>query len=404
MNTDPPPIRVLIAIGSMNVGGTEGQILEVCRSLGGGRFQFDVVTTEDEGQLLEALERTGARVHSLGFRRRHVAEGRVEQALRLVRSVPRFRALLRQIRPQVIHAYLVEMSLVSAAARWPRRTPPLVISKRSLVRWIARDPVYFWLARWFNRQADLLLANSEAVRLDVMRMDGVEGERVEVIYNGVDTSVYAPGPPDEDLRRELGLPAGLPVVGIVANLNTYKGHGEVVEAAAALRVEGKRLALLFVGRDGNAAEALRQQVERLKLENVVFAGPRGDVPRMLRLMDVFVSASHEEGFSNSILEAMSAGRAIVTTSVGGSVEQIANGATGLVVPPRSPVALAAAVGRLLGDPALREQLGSAAREEAIARFGMERVFEETAALYERLLASRSAGSGEPGHSAGASGA
>lgn len=385
MNTDPPPIRVLIAIGSMNVGGTEGQILEVCRSLGGGRFQFDVVTTEDEGQLLEALERTGARVHSLGFRRRHVAEGRVEQALRLVRSVPRFRALLRQIRPQVIHAYLVEMSLVSAAARWPRRTPPLVISKRSLVRWIARDPVYFWLARWFNRQADLLLANSEAVRLDVMRMDGVEGERVEVIYNGVDTSVYAPGPPDEDLRRELGLPAGLPVVGMVANLNTYKGHGEVVEAAAALRVEGKRLALLFVGRDGNAAEALRQQVERLKLENVVFAGPRGDVPRMLRLMDVFVSASHEEGFSNSILEAMSAGRAIVTTSVGGSVEQIANGATGLVVPPRSPVALAAAVGRLLGDPALSVQLGSAAREEATRHFSNSSMLANVEAVYRRML-------------------
>jgi glycosyltransferase involved in cell wall biosynthesis len=328
----------------------------------------------------------------------------VEQALRLVRSVPRFRALLRQIRPQVIHAYLVEMSLVSAAARWPRRTPPLVISKRSLVQWIARDPVYFWLARWFNRQADLLLANSEAVRLDVMRKDGVGGERVEVIYNGVETSVYTPGPPDEDLRRKLGLPAGLPVVGMVANLNAYKGHGEVVEAAAALRAEGKRLALLFVGRDGNAAEALRRQVARLKLENVVFAGSRDDVPRMLRLMDVFVSASHEEGFSNSILEAMSAGRAIVTTSVGGSVEQIKDGATGLVVPPRSPVALAAAVERLLGDAALREQLGSAAREEAVARFGMERVFEETAALYERLLASRSAGSGEPGHPAGASGA
>jgi glycosyltransferase involved in cell wall biosynthesis len=285
----------------------------------------------------------------------------------------------------VIHAYLVELSLVSAAARWPRRTPPLVISKRSLVRWIARDPVYFWLARWFNRQADLLLANSEAVRLDVMRMDGVEGERVEVIYNGVDTSVYAPGLPDEDLRRELGLPAGLPVVGMVANLNTYKGHGEVVEAAAALRVEGKRLALLFVGRDGNAAEALRQQVERLKLENVVFAGPRGDVPRMLRLMDVFVSASHEEGFSNSILEAMSAGRAIVTTSVGGSVEQIANGATGLVVPPRSPVALAAAVGRLLGDPALSEQLGSAAREEATRHFSNSSMLANVEAVYRRLL-------------------
>jgi hypothetical protein len=69
MMTHPPPIRVLIAIGSMNAGGTEGQILEVCRSLGGSRFQFHVVTSEAGGQLLEALDHTGARVHSLGFPR-----------------------------------------------------------------------------------------------------------------------------------------------------------------------------------------------------------------------------------------------------------------------------------------------------------------------------------------------
>jgi glycosyltransferase involved in cell wall biosynthesis len=285
----------------------------------------------------------------------------------------------------VIHAYLVEMSLVSAAARWPGRAPPLVISKRSLVRWIARDPVYFPLARWLNKRADLILANSEAVRLDVARKEGIGPDRVELIYNGVDTSVYVPRPPDEALRSELGLPAGLPVVGMVANLHAYKGHAEVVEAAAALRAEGKRLGLLFVGRDGDAAMSLRRQVERLGLDGVVFAGARRDVPRLLGLMDVFVSASHEEGLSNSILEAMAAGRAIVTTSVGGSVEQIEDGTTGLVVPPRAPSALAVAVGRLLGDPALRERLGTAAREDATKRFSNASMLVKVEAVYRRML-------------------
>jgi glycosyltransferase involved in cell wall biosynthesis len=172
---------------------------------------------------------------------------------------------------------------------------------------------------------------------------------------------------------------------MVANFHAYKGHGEVLEAAAALRRDGKRFALLFVGRECDATGTLRRQVERLELENVVFAGSRGDIPEMLRLMDVFVSASHEEGLSNSILEAMAAGRAIVTTNVGGSVEQIEDGVTGIVVPPRSPVALAAAVGRLLDDRALRERLGGAAREETVRRFSIPAMLASVESVYRRIL-------------------
>lgn len=373
--------RVLHIIGSLDIGGAERQIVEIVRGLA-GRFEFHVGLLSSGGLLEPLVHAVGAEIHPLASRG---AAGPARRVWRATRARSRLRSLLRGLDPDIIHSWLFEGSLFAAASRWPSRTPPLIVSRRSLVEWIARHRGYYPLARWTNRQADLLLANSEAVRMDVMRKEGVGGGRVELIYNGVDTSVYTPGPPYEDLRRELGLPAGLLVVGMVANLNAYKGHAEVVEAAAALRVEGKRLALLFVGRDGDAAEPLRQQVERLKLENVVFAGSRGEVPRILRLMDVFVSASHEEGLSNSILEAMAAGRAIVATGVGGTVEQIEDGVTGLIVPPRDPVALAAAVGRLLGDPALRERFGAAAREEATRRFSIPAMLASVEAVYLRLL-------------------
>lgn len=382
--TRPRP-RILHVIGSLDVGGAERQIVEIVRGLA-ARFEFHIGLLSPGGPLEPLVSAAEAKIHPLASRRGEMGPSR--RLWRAARAQSRLRALIRDLDPDIVHSWLFEGALLAAASRWPSRTPPLIVSRRSLVEWIARHRGYYPLARWTNRQADLLLANSEAVRTDVMRKEGVAAERIALIYNGVDTSAYSPGPPDENLRRELGLPAGLPVVGMVANLNVYKGHRELVEAAAALRGKGKPLALLFVGRDGDAAVPLRGQVDLLKLENVVFAGPRGDIPRMLRLMDIFVSASHEEGFSNSILEAMATGRAVVTTSAGGSVEQIEDGATGLVVPPRSPAALAAAVESLLADAALREQLGAAAREKAIAKFGRERVLEETAALYERLVASR----------------
>ncbi|MFI5197323.1 MAG: glycosyltransferase [Thermoanaerobaculia bacterium] len=387
--------RVLHVIGSLDIGGAEKQIVEIVRGLA-GRFEFHVGLLSSGGPLEPLVRAEGAEIHPLASRG---AASPAHRLWRAARARSRLRSLLRGLDPDIIHSWLFEGSFLAALSRWPAHVPPLIVSRRSLVGWIARHPSYYPLARWTNGQADILLANAEAVRADVIRKERVESGRVQVIYNGVDTSVYTPGPADEKLRREAGLPEGLPVVGMVANIHTYKGHGEVVEAVAALRDEGFRCALLFVGRDGDATVRLRERIDALGLENVVFAGARGDVPRMLRLMDVFVSASHEEGFSNSILEAMSSGRAIVTTSVGGSVEQIENGANGFVVPPHSPVSLAAAVARLLGDPSMREALGTAARKTAIGKFGLERVLEETAALYERL-APQSRGSG---NSAGASG-
>ena len=384
-SSTPPPIRVLIAIGSLEVGGAERQIVEVCRALSGHGFRFDVVTTEDGGPLLEALERTGARVHSLGFRHREVAEGRVQRALRLVRSVSRFRALLRQIRPQVIHACLVEESLVSAVARWPRRTPPLIISKLSLVRWIARDPVYFLLVRWFNQQADLLLANSEAVALDAMEKEGAEKPKFRIVFNGVDLDRFSPSRPDLALASEMGLPTEIPVIGMVANVNEYKGHIDLLEAAARLRARGRRFTLLFVGRDGNASEAVRTRAAELDIP-VVWAGLRDDVERVLSVMDIVVSASHEEGFSNSILEAMAFGRAIVATAVGGNPEQIVDGQNGRLVPPRDPAALAEALDALLDDPALRGRLGQAARQTVEQKFSLQRLGGEMERLYRELAA------------------
>lgn len=386
MSGSTQPLRVLIAVGSIDVGGTERQILEICRRLPRERFDVSVAVAVEGGSLKRALEGTGTKVYSLGIRRSRKPERRFDRALRLVRSIPRFRALLRTIRPDIVHAFLPEMSIVSAAARWPRKKPPLVISKRSLVRWVARDPVYFRLARWCNGQADLLLANSETVAREAVEREGADRSRLRVVFNGVDLARFRDSVPDESLARELGLPKGDPVLGMVANLNEYKGHVDLLVAAAKLRARGRRFTLLFVGGGGDSLEAVRARAAELDVP-VIWAGPRDDVERVLCLMDVVVSASHEEGFSNAILEAMACGRAVVATAVGGSPEQIVDGESGRLVPPRDPESLAEALDSLLGNPALRSETGRAARQTVEQRFSLGRLLDEMEQVYRELAAS-----------------
>ncbi len=376
--------RVLHVIGSLQVGGAESQLLAIVRGLG-DRFEFHVGLLSEGGPLEESVRAAGGRIHPLlpgGAGRR--AAPRLWLALR-ARS--RLRSLLRDLAPDIIHAWLFETSFLAAAARWPSRTPRLIVSRRNLLEWFARQSVYLRLSRWTCGRADLLIANSEAVRADVQKKEKVGGERFIVIYNGVDTDRFRQREPAGECAVALGLPAGLPVVGAVANCHFYKGHLELLEAASLLRGQGRRFTLLFIGGEGDASEAIRARAPEVGVP-VIFAGTRHDVERLLPLMTVFVSASHEEGFSNSILEAMACGRAVVATAVGGTPEQIVDAQNGRLVPPRDPASLAVALDGLLADPALRRRLGQAARQTVEQKFSLGRLHEEMGRIYRELAASR----------------
>ena len=374
-------IHVLVAISSLEIGGAEQQVVEVCRLLHGDEFEFDVAVFNGGGPLEGRLRETGAGVHVLYGRDSPAPRSKSARAFRAAATTLRLRRLLAKLRPDVLHSYLTETSALLAAARWPRRLPPFVFSKRSLVQWIARRSIYFPVARWTNRQANLILANSEAVRREALEKEGAPGERIRVVYNGVDTELVHPGVRPLTLAAELGIPADATVIGMVANQHLYKGHREVLEACAQLP-ESPDWRLVLVGREGNASEAVGKEISKRRLSGrVILAGPRTDIPRVLNLFDIFVSASHEEGFSNSVLEAMAAGRAIVATSVGGTVEQIESEVSGLLVPPRDASAMRAALERLLTDRELRRRFGRLARERAVASFSLERLRASMADVY-----------------------
>jgi glycosyltransferase involved in cell wall biosynthesis len=209
------------------------------------------------------------------------------------------------------------------------------------------------------------------------------------IHYGLDPEPFeaagALGPEEREAQRaELGLPPEATVLICVARFAPQKAHDVLLRAFDRARREQPGLRLLLVGDDpfGDGRRRAEALAAELGLgESVQFLGVRRDVPRLLGLSDVFVMSSLWEGFGLVFLEAMSAGLPVVASRVSGVPEVIADGETGLLVPPRDVEALAAALGRVAKDPALRERLGTAGRVRVRNSFGLERMIDETLAAY-----------------------
>jgi glycosyltransferase involved in cell wall biosynthesis len=386
----PERIRIAHCITAMAIGGAETQLAELISRLPPERFEQMLVLVMGGGQLLDRVRTANCRVVELGFGLTAGQRG-CGSYLRLAAALARYRRELLAFRPHVVHGQLYWGNLFSVAAARLAGVPSIVTSRLALSvrdrqpRWkgLAEDVAHLFTTAVF--------ANSEAVRRDVLAYERVRPEIVTVIPNGVALERYGAERP-EPVRRELGLPERSVVLVNVANLHPVKGHADLLRAVALLRERHPDLRLLLPGRDYGILPRLQALVRELDLrERVMLLGERRDVPRLLAAADIVVHPSHAEGFSNAVLEGMSAGRPVVATAVGGTPEAMRDGVDGLLVPPRDPAALAAAIDRLASDVELRLRMGQRARQRVEEQFSMERMVQRFAAWYEALASGRAAG-------------
>lgn len=298
---------------------------------------------------------------------------RVDGALRLAR-------LLRRERADVLHTHtLAAANALSRVAGRLVRVP--VVSHLHIANHF-RPATRALLASLDNasaRFAAALLAVSE----DTRRAYVAQGypQRIRVVYNGV----TAPSADPSGLREELSIPATAPLVAEVGRLCDVKGQRELIDAIA--RLPGAHA--VFVGADleqrGAYEHALRQRADELGVtDRVVFAGYRDDAARVVAAADVFALPSWTEGLPLVVLEAMALGRPVVATTVGGTPELVADGETGLLVPPRDVGALTAALKRVLDDEGLRRRLGKAGRLRVAERFSTEAMTRDVLAVYDEV--------------------
>ena len=373
---DDRRIHVAFSIDTMSVGGTEMNAVRIAERLDRERFRLSVVTLRGEGPLAERYERMGVPVHRFPIRNLYGAET-VRQGRRLAR-------FFRDERVAVVHCHDQYSNFFSALSARFAGVPVVIASKR----WL-HSPLRYRIANGVGfRASTRVLANSASVADSLRRDDWLNDARIVVVPNFVDDHAFLP--PSEDVRqqwaRELDLAPGSLVIGIVASLLPIKDHATLLRALGILAPEWPTARLVVVGQ-GPELDNLRHLASELGLANVVrFAGLRPQVPSFHFLFDISVLSSVSEGFPNTLVEAMAAGRPIVATDVGGVRDAVRNRENGLLVPSRAPAAFADALRTLLRDPGLRQSMGAAGAARARQEFHAEHVVGSLEHLYDRLLA------------------
>jgi glycosyltransferase involved in cell wall biosynthesis len=254
----------------------------------------------------------------------------------------------------------------------------VVVTRR--VDFVPRHHVF---NQWkYGRSVSLFVAISTAIR-DILLAFGVPLERLRLVPSGVDFA-RAPEGAGAAVRREFGVARGQPLVGNVGALVDHKGQRYLVEAAALVLRERPDARFAIVG-EGELESDLKARAKALGLgDRLLFTGFRRDVPAILDALDLFVMSSHLEGLGTIVLDALAAGKPVVGTRAGGIPEIIEHESHGLLVPPRDAAALAAAILRVLADPALAARLASQGRARALEGFSADAMVAGNLAVYREL--------------------
>jgi glycosyltransferase involved in cell wall biosynthesis len=248
---------------------------------------------------------------------------------------------------------------------------------------------YTAVERFLARRTDKLIAVSEEVRDDLVRLGVADEEKFTIIPYGFDLSAFAEDGPGRlqrraALREELGIPSHACVVTLVARLVPIKRVDRFLRACREL-LDLEDVRFLVVG-DGELYEDLRQSSDARALgERLLWAGMRRDIPEVCFASDVVALSSDQEGTPISLIEAAAAGLPTVSTRVPGAALVIRDGETGLIVDRDEGEGLHRALRALIIDPPLREQMGAAAREHALRTFPLDRCVEDVDRLYASLL-------------------
>jgi glycosyltransferase involved in cell wall biosynthesis len=305
--------------------------------------------------------------------------------LRIVQQLARY---LSASNIDIIHTLIPDAYLVGSLANILVCRRPLIMSRVAMNAYQSSNLFLRTLERHaLHRFVHCAIGNSNAI-LRQLRGEGIPDAKLHLIRNGIDVAAFEKEMVSrEQARRYLGISSGSVTFSSVANLYGYKGHRDLLNALSLMRHHfSQDWTLLLVGRDieDNLVQ-LRRLSQQLGLsQHIFFLGQRMDVPIVLSAADVHVSASHEEGLPNNIIEAMCASLPVVATNVGGVPELVIHGSTGLLVPARKPGNMADALHILATDPRMRKRLGAAGRTRVESLASIDRRIAALESIYLEL--------------------
>lgn len=338
------------------------------------------------GELLTMVGQTGIRVHPVCHLRQPISPWHDTMAL-----LELWR-MCRRGRYHIVHTHNSKAGVLGRLAAKLAGVPIIIHTVHGFA-FHDREPwwrrrLFILLERWAARWCDQLTALSQPLVEWAVAERIAPREKMIKIYSGIEMAAFQQPVDTAAIRRELGWSDNVLIIGEVAKLWPGKGQEVLLQAFARLRTNVPRARLLFIG-EGSEQPALERLTAELGLTAyVTFAGFQADAPRWTHVLDIAVLPSFFEGMGRTVVEAMACGKPVVGSRVGGIVELIEDGVTGLLVPPGDAAALAAALQRLLSDPALRARMGQAGQQRVTEQFDVQVMNTRMLAVYRQWLQRR----------------
>jgi glycosyltransferase involved in cell wall biosynthesis len=382
--TSSRPLLIHVTTTDMSLELLLGPQLEAFAQAG-----FDVLGASAPGPYVASLDRRGVGHLVLNHATRSMAP--VDDA----RTFFELLGLFRRLRPAIVHTHNPKPGIYGRIAARAAGVPVVVNTTHGLYA-LPDDPVAKRALVYGSERLASVCSDAELVQnpedVGVLRRLGIREEKLMLLGNGIDLDRFDPDSISaaevHAARADLGAHASTDVVvGAVSRLVREKGLQEVFEAARRVRRNVPAIRFVVIGPEEPQKSASLTRADRAAATaaGVRFLGERADVVRLYRGMDVYVLASHREGFPRSAMEAAAMGLPIVATDVRGCRQVVDDGVSGFLVPPRDPAALADAVADLAVDPERRAQMGAAGRRRARQHFDQQRCIDITLRTYRRLL-------------------
>lgn len=357
----------------LNYGGAEIGLLTTLKNIDRSRFDCTVLSIEKKGVLGHEIENLGLKVIYLDDNAR----------LFNLRLLAKIVQVLDREKPHILHTSLFYANFFGRIAALLKRPSVIITEERSM--YTEKKFYHVVCDRILSTFTDKIIVCSNSVLEFTIKQEKIRRGKFYLIYNSPDTERFDILETKEQLRKQYGFSNGHFIVGVVGSVIPKKGHMFLIEAAINLTKHLPELKILIVG-DGDCKQSLLSLAEAAGLqEKVIFLGARKDVPALMKIMDVFVLPSLQEGFPRTLLEAMYVGLPVIATSISGIPEIVVSGENGLLIPPENSKAIEDSVLRFYKNTSFGYKLGYNARKTIQLRFMPQKYINRLESLYLELI-------------------
>jgi glycosyltransferase involved in cell wall biosynthesis len=374
-----PPYTILYLNDYLHgMGGAERNLIQLLEGIDRQTFK-PIVCCLSGGELAVKLEAEGFEIYNRNVKRIYDLHG--------LKSFLWLLQLIRSRDVRLIVSYHESSDFLGLVVG-KLTGIPVISSRRDMGYKLKQRHITAY--RFLNKHFSCIVAVSEAVKKAIERREKTLSDKIVVIPNGVDPGAFSNHGDPTRVKKEFGVKPQQGLVGMIASLRQVKGHRYFIEAASKVVKEIPETMFLIVGKDYHEAGCSEKDLTSLSHhlhvnKNVIFAGERKDIPDLLAAMDVVVNPSLSEGMSNTVLEAMAAGRPVIASAVGGNLEVIRDHETGYLFAAKDVDRLSELITRCLRNREESQRMGKNARTRAMDFYSLKAMNELNMALYLRHI-------------------